>query len=71
MSKIESPFHIDEEAEFRFTLSLQSNSVNAHSMLDSGDTKERIKYILDSITKDPRFRRTLEMQMLDWKEKHK
>jgi len=71
MSKIEAPFHIDEEAEFRFTLSLQSSSVNAHSLMDSDDNKKELNRILNDLAKDTVLRTKIKMMIPVWKEKHR
>lgn len=71
MSKIEVPFNMPGEPDFRFTLSLQSSSVEAHSLMDSGATKEDMTKILRSQVNDPRFMTTLEMHLINWKEKHR
>lgn len=68
MSKIAIPFHIEGHPEFRFSLTLESNSVEAHSLLDSGDNKERIKSILDSARRYDRLSDLLEELVKKWKE---
>lgn len=72
MSKIEYPFHIDEEAEFRFALVLESRSVEAHSMMDSGNNKEVLKDTLrHPILGMEAIQSDLRMMIKEWKEKHK
>lgn len=75
MSKIEIPFHIDKEAEFRFALVLESRSLNAHSLMDSGDEIEKagLKHIVFTLvnTDDDRLRQSLVRKITKWKEKHK
>ena len=71
MSKIEIPFHIKGNPEFRFSLVLESNSVNAHSLMDSSTLRPDMERIMDSMVRDPRFMTTLERHLINWKEKHK
>lgn len=73
MSKIEVPFSLDEKDEFRFTLVLESRSVESHSMMDSGDNKAKIidrlrKAIIDD---DMRLHHILDQAAKEWKEKHR
>ena len=72
MSKIEYPFTIDEEAEFRFALVLESRSVEAHSLMDNGDNKIKIKDVIrHPILGIDSLQSELRSMIKDWKEKHK
>lgn len=72
MSKIEAPFNIDEDDIFRFSLIIESRSVEAHSLMDSGDNKINLKDMLNSIVKDNIRRDDIISDMIrEWKEKHK
>lgn len=71
MSKVESPFHIGGDTSFRFVLTLESRSVEAHSLMDSGDFKEIVNNILNSIIRMPQFRTAIEARIYLWKENHK
>lgn len=74
MSKIEIPFHVDKEAEFRFALVLESRSVNAHSLMDSDDNKKILKEGLSLLYNDRNndfFIKEIENRIQQWKEKHK
>ena len=73
MSKVESNFHADSEAEFRFRLVLESASVEAHSLMDSGDNKKLLQHELNELA-----HRLLQSGYADiskmireWKDKHK
>lgn len=72
MSKIEYPFHIDEEAEFRFALVLESRSVEAHSMMDSDGNKDSLKISLEWILEESEgMKESMKDMIRTWKEKHK
>lgn len=72
MSEVSHQFNIDEEAEFRFEIIIRSRSVNAHSMMDSGNNKEKISDILrHPILGMDAIQSELRSQMREWKEKHK
>lgn len=71
MSKIQVPFHVPGYPEFRFSLTLESNSVESHSLMDSGDFKGHVEAIMRSQSKDPRFITTFERFVAEWKENHK
>lgn len=75
MSKISIPFHIDGHPEFRFSLALESNSVEAHSLMDSGDAtdKENLTGLLRGGLDDDNLflMGYLEEKVKKWKESHK
>lgn len=72
MSEVSKQFNIDEEDEFRFELVLKSRSVNAHSLMDNNDNKEKLKDILrHPILGMGSIQSELRAMMREWKEKHK
>lgn len=72
MSKVEYPFYIDENAEFRFALVLESRSVEAHSLMDSGDNKDKIKDVMrHPVLAIDSLQSELRAMMREWKERHK
>lgn len=71
MSKIQVPFSVPGYPEFRFNLTLESNSVEAHSLMDSGDFKSHVEDIMRSQSRDPRLLMTFERCAAECKEKHK
>lgn len=68
MSYVIIPFNIPDNPDFRFELKLESKSVESHSLLDSGETKEDMKKIMESQVRDSRFMTTLERHCVRWKE---
>lgn len=77
MSKIESPFHIEGNPDFRFALVLESRSVEAHSLMDSGDAidRENLKNLIDHVVDKKRdpvdLLSILKDRVIEWKETHK
>lgn len=73
MSKIESPFHIDNKAEFRFALILESRSVEAHSLMDSKDNKEillqELNHLAHTLINSDYVK--FNIMINQWKEEHK
>lgn len=69
--KIEAPFSIDKEAQFRFVLSLESKSLEAHSLISEKDSSEELKKMLEFIGRDYKFRAMFRELLLKWNEVHK
>lgn len=69
MSKISIPFSIEGHPEFRFSLTLESNSTEAHSLIDSGRNKDTLTVDLRHALQEFRDGRLLEIMAADWKER--
>jgi len=71
MSKIEYSFNIDEEDKFRFTLVIESRSVEAHSLMDSNNNKDKLKLLIEGLANSLVSTGAIQRMINDWKDKHK
>lgn len=69
--KIISPFTVDEKAEFKFSLVLESTSLNANSLMDSDGNNNELKARLDRLANNSGLKEYLKDAIKTWKEKHK
>jgi len=70
MSKIEAPFHIHNNPDFRFAIVLESRSVESHSLMDSDNNKKNIHNLLDNLVIEDLVD-YINMAITKWKEEHK
>jgi len=69
--KIEAPFSVDKDAQFRFILSIESRSVEAHSLMSERNNAEELKAMMEFMGRDYKFRLIFKDLILKWKEDHK
>ena len=69
MSNIQSPFSVDDRGEFRFTLVLEANSLEANSLMF--DNREELRSYIDRLTNSSGLKEDLNSKIQVWKDKNK